>query len=341
MTCGTPISGSRVISAHRQGRPLGLRRNVCLVASETKQDVLNDIARLIGRKPRAVSRGSTEPRAVYEDVVASLGLQVPAGLTKPRLAGAIARAGGEVWDDSCHSDSTPSGGGGTITLTGDRRVREAVRRLVARARPAPTQPVLADVTQQPSAGLAEGEGNLVAEEAADYGSLGDVQWEPVTALDTEIREGGFRVASDGVQQRELVNAALRGHALTVRRLKSAVEATGARTTQGRRSVDLRADWPDSFQLLAEVKTVPSNLVGRVRLGMAQLFEYRYRAGLPAATVLALVFDRPPAGPAWLTKFVTDDRHVNMVWWDGGFFVVGPEAEELARRIENAARARPS
>lgn len=310
------------------------------MAAETKQDILNDIARLIGGKPRAVSRGSTEPREAFDDIVNALGLKVQPGLTKPQLAGAIARAGGQAWDDTCHSGNTPSGGGGTITLTGDRRVREAVRQLIAARTivPSPTPQPLAMPRQIALPGIAEEVDAYGREEDPDYGSAGGIRWEPVGNIASQVREGAFRVVSDGESQRLLVNRALRGHFATVQRLKVAVEATGATTSQGHGSVDLRADWPDEFQLIAEVKTVPGQEVGRVRLGLAQLFEYRFRAGLPTDTPLLLVFDRRLIGPHWLSSFVTDDRKVNLVWWDDRFHVRGPDADELIRRINGSTRA---
>lgn len=293
--------------------------------SETKQDVLNEIAHLIGRRSRTVSRGSTEPREAFEDIVDALGLKLPGALTKPQLAGAIARAGGQTWDESCHSDNTPSGGGGTITLVGDRRVREAVRELLRR-KAGPVQPSL----DLPTPKSIEPEAQ-VAEEASDYGSDGAIEWESVQIGAREVSEDAYQRLPDAARQRDLLNAAVRGHGITLSRLQIAFQGGGAVTKQGRRSVDLLAQWPDGFQFLAEVKTIPGNPIGRIRLGLGQLFEYRYRSELPGDVALGLVLDRPLNAPDWVTNFVVADRGVNLLWWDAEFFVFGRHAKELVRR----------
>lgn len=93
------------------------------------QDWLDEIARLIDRPARGTSRGGTEPKAVLTDIVDALGLDIDPSLPKPKLAEAIARRGGQPWDSTCDSESTPSGGGGTITNEGLDRVLRSVRNL--------------------------------------------------------------------------------------------------------------------------------------------------------------------------------------------------------------------
>src|SRR5207249_1419077 len=104
------------------------------MAYETKQVVLRDIAGLVARPTRAVSRGSTEPRKSFIDVIDALQLPVSRSLRKPRLAQAIVEYSGLQWDATCDSRNQPSGGGDTVTLEGLRRVRSAVRLLVSQPR---------------------------------------------------------------------------------------------------------------------------------------------------------------------------------------------------------------
>jgi hypothetical protein len=101
---------------------------------ETKQDVLNDIARIIGRDPYAVSIGSTELKAALTDIDEALRLGLDTDVSKPELAEAIARRAGLDWDEDCDSRHTPSGGGSTVTLLGLQRLREAVGKLKYRQR---------------------------------------------------------------------------------------------------------------------------------------------------------------------------------------------------------------
>jgi hypothetical protein len=94
---------------------------------ETKQEILDDIASML-RLPRwRVSTGSTEPREALVDIANALSVPVSRRSSKPEIAAAIAHAGGQSWDASCDSADTPSGGGGTITHEGLRRVRSAVQ----------------------------------------------------------------------------------------------------------------------------------------------------------------------------------------------------------------------
>jgi hypothetical protein len=100
--------------------------------TETKQEILDEVAVLLGKPRHEVSTGSTELKQSLVDIVDSLHLDLDRDLSKPELAEAIVRASGGDWDESCDSRSTPSEGGSTVTAEGLRRVREAVRRLLAR-----------------------------------------------------------------------------------------------------------------------------------------------------------------------------------------------------------------
>ena len=51
----------------------------------------------------------------------------------PETAEAVARLAGVQWDTTCDSRATPSGGGSTVTAEGLRRLRSALRSLIAEA----------------------------------------------------------------------------------------------------------------------------------------------------------------------------------------------------------------
>lgn len=113
--------------------------DVPLVADkETKQDVLNAIAALIGRPRRQVANGSTEPKEAFLDVIEHLRLAIRPDQRKPALGRAIAEAAGLDWQPEHDSTLTRSGGGDTVTLAGLQRVREAAQ-VILRAPPTPGQ----------------------------------------------------------------------------------------------------------------------------------------------------------------------------------------------------------
>lgn len=101
------------------------------VASETKQDVVNDITDRLGAAKVLNSTGSTELKRVFELVVDRFELPISKELSKPALAEKIAAHAGVSWDDECDSRRSQSGGGGTVTIDGLRRVRDAVNQFLA------------------------------------------------------------------------------------------------------------------------------------------------------------------------------------------------------------------
>jgi len=96
---------------------------------ETKQDVVTDIARLIGRPPRPLGPGSKELKRVLIDVVEALSLPIDLRQSKPVIASAIVRTAGLRWTPDSDSRRSPSGGGSTITRLGLQRLRNAVAKL--------------------------------------------------------------------------------------------------------------------------------------------------------------------------------------------------------------------
>lgn len=95
------------------------------MSARTKQDVVAEIAAMIGVVPPPMSTGSTEPKDIFVSVVKVLGLGLDTTQTKPELARDIVESDGLVWSPDCESR------GGTVTLTGLERVAEVVGRLVA------------------------------------------------------------------------------------------------------------------------------------------------------------------------------------------------------------------
>jgi hypothetical protein len=96
---------------------------------QTKEELATEIEGLLNLHHHSFSTGSTEPKALFEDIAGALGIPVRADLTKVELAQKIAESGGQLWDDSCDSRNTPSGGGETVTAEGIKRVLAACRRL--------------------------------------------------------------------------------------------------------------------------------------------------------------------------------------------------------------------
>ena len=88
----------------------------------TKEELVAEIAGLLGVRPPPMSTGSTEPRRIFELVNEVLGIGLPVEhLTKPELARAIVESAGHVWPATAESS------GGTVTNTGLVAVLNAVR----------------------------------------------------------------------------------------------------------------------------------------------------------------------------------------------------------------------
>ncbi len=89
------------------------------MARETKEDIVREIAAIVGFDAPRMSTGSTEPRELFVLVNDNLGLGLPRDLGKSELARAISQAAGIIWTPDCESR------GATVTLEGLRRVRAA------------------------------------------------------------------------------------------------------------------------------------------------------------------------------------------------------------------------
>lgn len=89
-----------------------------------KDEIVVEIARLIGVHAPQMSTGSTEPRAIFELVNDRLGLGLDERLDKPGLARAIVEASGGQWLPAFESR------GSTVTKDGLLAVLEAVESFV-------------------------------------------------------------------------------------------------------------------------------------------------------------------------------------------------------------------
>ena len=99
-------------------RPSGpSRRGRTLI---TKEDLVRQIAELLGVPAPPMSTGSTEPRSISDIWADTLGIPVEAHLTKPEVAQRIVESTGATWNADYESR------GGTVTKRGLTAVRDAV-----------------------------------------------------------------------------------------------------------------------------------------------------------------------------------------------------------------------
>lgn len=98
------------------------------------------------------------------------------------------------------------------------------------------------------------------------------------------------------------------HDSIVAELAQAFRASGALVREDRDSVDLLAQWPECKPTIFEVKTVSRrNAVARMRLGVGQLFEYKYRLRAEFAGEVECVLVTSTILPRdhWYSPFLTD------------------------------------
>ncbi|GAA1970767.1 hypothetical protein GCM10009776_37240 [Microbacterium deminutum] len=94
---------------------------------ETKQDVLDDVTRMLGLRRQVVSVGSSLPSDVF--VAAARRVGVPVG-SMPEICEQIVRKAGHHYSASYDSRGSISGGGSTVTLEGIQAMRSALRALL-------------------------------------------------------------------------------------------------------------------------------------------------------------------------------------------------------------------
>lgn len=101
------------------------------MAERTKKQIAAAITTALGVPPVRFSRGSSEPKRLFVEIVRvlNLGIDTSRRNTKPRVGEAIVRAAGGDWDNSCES------GGDTVTRIGLLRLEDATLQLLGSPTP--------------------------------------------------------------------------------------------------------------------------------------------------------------------------------------------------------------
>lgn len=95
---------------------------------ETKQDVLNDVTRMLGMPSRQVSVGSSLPSDVFAAAANRVGVASTGSM--PEVLERVVAKAGHRYSPSFDSRGSISGGGSTVTLEGIRALRSALRALL-------------------------------------------------------------------------------------------------------------------------------------------------------------------------------------------------------------------
>jgi hypothetical protein len=112
--------------------------------------------------------------------------------------------------------------------------------------------------------------------------------------------------------RQQNSAYLHDHIVAI--LANRFQQSGYRVEEDPQSVDLLVN-KDRNESILEVKTVnPRNLFSRMRLGVGQLCEYRYRRQVQIGTRpnSLLVLSSSAGFPSWLTEFFRDDIRLGLI-----------------------------
>ncbi len=91
--------------------------------TRTKEEIVAEIAAILGIRPPTMSTGSTEPKEIFVAVSRELGLGFDPGLGKQVLARQIVECAGMTWGPDCESR------GATVTAQGLEAVAASVRTL--------------------------------------------------------------------------------------------------------------------------------------------------------------------------------------------------------------------
>ena len=99
---------------------------------QTKQQLIDQVSQMLDLGPFRVGAGSTEPAEFFREVAHAMAVDTSAANSKPDLGRLIVERSGLIWDASCDSRGSSSGGGSTVTLAGLQQIVEAVRIFVSR-----------------------------------------------------------------------------------------------------------------------------------------------------------------------------------------------------------------
>jgi hypothetical protein len=92
-------------------------------------------------------------------------------------------------------------------------------------------------------------------------------------------------------------------------------------------IDLFAKIPGDGSFIFEMKSGGESILDQIRKGLSQLYEYRYRyrEALDDPHIsLCLVLPGHPSAVPWVTKYLCEDREINMCWFDQNGNLVWPE-----------------
>ncbi len=98
--------------------------------SPTKQQLIDEVCRLLAIGSFRVASGSTEPADFFRAVATAMRLDTSEAHSKPDMGRLIVESSGLVWDKDCDSRGSTSGGGSTVTVTGLQRICDSVREYV-------------------------------------------------------------------------------------------------------------------------------------------------------------------------------------------------------------------
>lgn len=208
----------------------------------TKQQIIDEIYGHLARPSPTVSRGSTEPKQVFLDVIRVCRLNIATRLSKPELGEAITAAAGLPWTQDCDSRHAPSGGGSTVTAIGLERVLQSTQVLLGSS---------VSTTRRPAAFTG-------------------------TQYRVSVRAPSVRTAGAREPDLDALDRASQGHLALQNAIAQRLNHLGS-TPLSPESGDPQFDiaWRSRGSLyVCEVKTLGAGLRQQIRLGMGQVSEYR-------------------------------------------------------------------
>ena len=153
-----------------------------------------------------------------------------------------------------------------------------------------------------------------------------------------------RARSSPEETAMLREKARKGHIELVSKMKAMIRAAGGSPRENSKTVDTFAE-VGGKRYYFEMKTANRmNLLGQVRKGLSQLYEYSYRYEKgrgPAKVVLCLVLNIKPSAPAWLVDYLVTDRKVCVCWKSNGGFAFPPACSGDLGPILSPSAQRPA